>query len=130
VGGERDEGVHLLQLGRLDVGERVLLPVHHALLQRDVELAEVDLLRRRAQRLEGVDGGRVGGGADLEAAQVGRRLDRALAVGDVADAVVPPAERDQPDAFELLGELLPDGAVDDPVGGLAGREQERQAERR
>ena len=57
VRGERDELVHLVQLGGVDVGERVLLPVHHALLQRDVELVEVDLLRRRAERLEDVDGG-------------------------------------------------------------------------
>ena len=72
MAGQGDEFVDLVELGRGDVGERVFLAVDDALLQRDVELAEADLLGRCAQRLEDVDRHRVGRRADLQALQVGR----------------------------------------------------------
>jgi hypothetical protein len=61
MAGQRDELVHLVQLAALDVGERVLLAVDHALLEGDVEIAESDLLGGGAERLEAIDRHRIGG---------------------------------------------------------------------
>jgi hypothetical protein len=68
--------------------------------------------------------------ADLQAAEILGLGDRALAVGDVADAVVPPAEGDEPDSLKALGEFLADVSIHYLVRGGRIRKQERQAERR
>jgi hypothetical protein len=128
VRGEADERIDFEDLGAGDVGQRVLLAVDDLLLQGDVEFGEGDLGGGGAEGLEDVDGGRIRRGAELEALEVVRGLDRALAVGDVADAVVPPADRDEADGVELGLEQVADLAVEDLDAVVALGEEERQAE--
>ncbi len=51
VVGEGAECLHLLELGSRDDGERLLLPVDHAGLQRGIDLGEIDAGRRQAEGL-------------------------------------------------------------------------------
>jgi len=129
VAGQRQVLLQLRQLGRGDNRQRVLLTVHHALLERHIQLAERDLLGGCAEGLENVDGHRIRRGADLETLEVRRLHNGPLAVGDVADAVVPPAERHHADLAETLVKLGADGAFQHLEGGCGIREQEGKPER-
>jgi hypothetical protein len=100
------------------------------LLQRHVQLAERDLLGRRAERLEDVDRDRISGGADLQPVEITGLRDRLVLGGDVADAVVPPAERDDAQVLELARQLLADRPVHDRERLIGVFEQEGQTERR
>ena len=76
VAGEAAIFLHLIELGRSDDGQRILLALNNSGLQRRIELVEVDRRRTGAERLEeaGQDRGRghphlepleIIGGADL-----------------------------------------------------------------
>ena len=81
MGGQADQWIDLVELGARDVGERILLPVDHALLQRDVELAEGDLLCSGTEGAEDVDRYRVRRRADLQPLQIlGLTIGRLLLV--------------------------------------------------
>ena len=84
-----------------------------------------------AERVHGVDEHRVAHHADLQALEVLDRLDRLLAVVDVAGAGVHPAQADQPGGRmvgELLQHLVADRAVDHLLHVRVVAEHERQVE--
>ena len=75
--GQHEILLHLVELRALDRRQRILLPVHRALAQRQIELADIERrrprapgLRHRAERIDLRD-------AQLEALHVVDRLDRA-----------------------------------------------------
>src|SRR5579883_1110736 len=86
---ERAEFLHFEELGDLDQGQRILLALDHLCLERRVDLGEIDAGRGRAERLEhrGPEGAHRH--ADLEALEIGGRVDGMRAAGDLPIAVVP-----------------------------------------
>ena len=128
MAGQRQVLLHLVELGRHDHAERVLLAVDRALLQRGEDLGEG---HRRGDDAEALVGGhvhRVLHRAHLQALQVVGAVHRTLAVGHVAHAVLAPGQRLEALGLELLQHLLADGAVEHRacVGLVA--EQERDVE--
>ena len=121
VAGQRDVGLHLVELLRLDGGQRVLLRLDRAVLQREVDLGEGD---RRGVGAAGLRHGEVGrhvGDAHLHALEVGALGDFLVRRG-VAGAVV--GDRGDVVARGLLvavGEPLEDVAlgVGEQVVGVA-----------
>src|SRR3546814_20416995 len=122
--------LHLLQLAVVDVLKRVLLPVDDALAERGVEFREGHRGGACAQRVERLDLGRIFRGADLQALQVLRRVDRARAVRDVTEAVF--QEADQPHALRRQpgSEVLHSLAVLPLPDSVAVAEETEQLERR
>ena len=120
--------LHLVELGREDGRQRILLPVHDALLERGVDLGERHRLGRCAERREGLDEQRVLDHAQLQAGEVLGRVDRPAAVGDLTEAVLPEAQPDQPLLRQLGHQLLAERAVQQRIGLLALVEQERQVD--
>src|SRR5574341_335025 len=90
-----------------DGDDGVLLPVHRALLEGLLGLAPVHVHGVRAERPEGVDEDRRADDADLEVLEVLGLADGALAVRDLAKAVLRPRERDHPLRLDQLEEPLP-----------------------
>jgi hypothetical protein len=112
VAGQRQVLLHLVELGRHDHRQRVLLPVHRALLQRGEHLGKG---HRRGDDAEALVGGhvhRVLHGAHLQALEVVGGVDRPLAVGHVAHAVLAPGQRLHALGLECLEQVLADGAVE------------------
>jgi len=105
--------LHVVEAGRDDHGKRVFLPVDRALLQRADHLGPGHRRGRGAQRLEGLQVDRVLHRAQAQAGHVGRRADLVAVVGDVAKALLAPAQRLEADLVELLQHVLPDGPVED-----------------
>ena len=109
--------LHLVDLLRDDDGaNRVLLPVHDALLQRGQRLGPLHLLGIGAKRVHHVDIHRPGN-AHVEAGHVGGAADRAGVVGDLAKAVLAPGQNLDPllaqDLAQRLGRAaLGGGGVD------------------
>ena len=67
VTGERQVGLHLLELLRVNLGERVLLAVHHAGRERGEDLGELHRAWIRAVRLEHLEPPLALGHAQLDA---------------------------------------------------------------
>jgi hypothetical protein len=109
---EREVLLHLVELGRDDDGQRVLLAVHGALLQGGEHLGEGHGRGDDAKALVGGDVHGVLHGAHLQALEVAGLLHVALAVGHVAKAVFGPGQRLETLAVELGQHLLADGAVE------------------
>ena len=124
-----DERIDFVDFRAGDIGQRVFLTIDDLLLQGDIEFGKGDLHGGRAQRLEDVDRCRVGRGAEFESLQVIRCLDDALAVGDVADAVVPVADGNQPQRLEFRFQQIANlaGKQFDAISAVG--EQEGQAQR-
>ena len=103
MGGEAEVVLHLGEVLRHDVGQRVLLAVDDALLEREVQLLEGDLGRRGAQGL----------GVHQELRGVGEAHPQPLQVRRLADRLVgrevPGACRPRPEDLHagLRGEALP-----------------------
>ncbi|MPN30977.1 hypothetical protein SDC9_178448 [bioreactor metagenome] len=103
--------LHLVELGRDDDRQRVLLAVHRALLQRGEHLGEGHGRGDDAERLVGRDVHRVLHGAHLQALEVFGAFDVALAVGHVAETVLRPGQGLEALGVELGEQFLPNGAV-------------------
>src|SRR6266542_407075 len=84
--------LHFVEFAHEHVVVRVLLPVDDSLLQRLVQLLDVDRSGIRAERTERKLPRFAGGRADLQALDIVDRLDRPLVVRDVPRADVPPAD--------------------------------------
>lgn len=119
--------LHFVQLARMDVDQRVLLPIDHALLQRHVQLGKFDLLCLGTQRLHDVHQHCVRRGAHLQALHVFDLGDGTFAVGHVADAVVPIAQHHHAFVCRFLRQLLAQRAVQQLEGLRGGGEHERHA---
>ena len=109
----------------------VLRAVDDAGLHGVDELVEAHRDAVAAERVHGVDEDRVAHHADLQTLEVVHRLDRLLAVVDVADAAAHPAQADQVRG-RMIGELL-EHLVADRAGHDLGHvvrvaEHERQVE--
>src|SRR3984957_2411245 len=118
VARDREVLLHLVELVEVDHGDRVLLAVDHLLRQREVELGERDRLDDAADRLErGLDL-QLGRRAQLEALDVGWRVDRAHFVGHFAKAVPPVAQRDDALPRALRREPIHRRPVEHPEGVL------------
>ena len=111
--GLREVLLHLLELGRPDVGVGVLLAVDHAGLHRDEQLGELERRRVGAIGLEHLDPPDAGRRAQLDALEVLGRVDRAHVVGDLAEAVLPHADQLVALLLELGRELRPDDLLRD-----------------
>ncbi len=121
------DGVVVLREQRRRV---VLCTVHHARLQRRVELVETHRNAVSAHRVHGFDEQRIPHHADLHALQIRRRGDRLLRI-DVARAGVHPAQRDQARARPVghaLEQILADRSVDHFAHVRLVAEDERQVE--
>ena len=105
VRGERVEFMKLVHAVGDGVGERVLLRIERAGLDLGDRLGEVQPHRHGAEQFEGAFLHVTRQHADVHALHVGRRVDRAQPVGDVAEAVLEPAEDAVVDA--LLGFARP-----------------------
>ena len=87
--------LHFVELIEVDHRDRVLLAVHDFLRQRQVELRKCNRLNDCAKRLQrGLDL-QFRRRAQFQAFDVIGRIDRAYAVGDVAEAVFPVAQQDE-----------------------------------
>ncbi len=128
VVGQRQELLHLLQLRRVDLGERILLAVHHAGLQRGEELRELHRAGVGAVGLEHLHAPLALRHAELDALEIGGDLDRPLAVGDVAVAVLPHGEDEEPLLVGLGRELRPEQLLLDPAHVRAVLDQIRHLE--
>ena len=89
VAGHRQVLLHFLELGRIDLRQRVLLAVHDAGLQRHEDLGQRHRRRIGAVGLEHLDAPLALRHAQLHAGQVGGLDDRLGVGGDVAKAVLP-----------------------------------------
>ena len=128
VAGERAELLHLVELRRVDQRERIFLPVDHLGLQRRIDLDEIDRGRRGAERAEHRGEQRAHRHAQLQALQVVRIVDRLVAGGDLAEAVVPHlVERHEADGADLLADMRAEIAVDRGPHAVEIRERERDA---
>ena len=111
MAGQHDVLLHLVELLRLDGGERILLGFHGAVLQREIDLGEGDRRGVGAAGARHREIGRHVRHADLEALHVGAGLDRLVRRG-VTHAVI--GHRHDAVAglvFIALGELLEDVAL-------------------
>ena len=81
--------LNFIQFGRSDDRQGVFLAVHHLGLQRGIDLAEVYGGWRGVECLEHGGPERRDRHADLEALEIGRRLDRLGGGGHLAETVVP-----------------------------------------
>ena len=110
--GQRAVLLHLVELGRVDQGEGVLLAVGHLGLQGLVGLRQRQADWRGPEGLEHRHPQRHHRNADLEALQVLGRADRAGAGGDLAEAVVPHGrERHQAHLLDAGADVVADAAV-------------------
>src|ERR671912_2238960 len=126
--GQREVLLHLEKLARVDQVDRVLLRVDGSVLERQIDLGERERSWACAEGLESSDVARVGGGADLDSLEVVGPQDRALRVGDVAEADLPERQSLELVLLELSQELVADWTVHDAVNVLEAREQVRQVE--
>ena len=118
--GRRDERVgvrkvlrHLVVLHGPVRLHRPLSRVHHALLQRRVELPVRKRGRRGPHRVEGLDHELVLHGPDLHSLEVHRHGDRTLRTVEASSPVI---EEAQPFDVHLLGEQLEQEVAQLPVG--------------
>ena len=116
VVGGADVLLHLEELVREDDREGVLLAVDGLRFEGAVELAEGHRHRVGLEGLEGLEEDRVGDDADLQAVEVFGPGDGPLAVGDVAKAEVPVAERHQAFLGQAGDEGLAERAVEQGIG--------------
>ena len=87
--GHGAELLHLVELRRLDDGERIFLAFDHLGLQRGIDLGEVDAGGRRAEGLVHRSPQRAHRNADLEACQILGRDDGLAARCRLAETVIP-----------------------------------------
>jgi hypothetical protein len=114
--GRADVLLDLVELVGLDDGEGIFLPVHCARLERSLQLHERHRHRVRFQCLERIEEYRIGDHAQLDAGQILGLGDRPLAVGHVAKAQVPVAQRDE-SLFRQFGkQRLAERAIEQCVG--------------
>ena len=120
--------LHLVKLSRHDDGQRVFLAVHGALLQSGKHFRESHGGGHNAQAFVGGNVHRVFHGAHLQAFEVFRRIDIALGVGHVANAVFSPGQRLETLGFKLGQHFLADRAVEHGACVCFVTEQERHVE--
>ena len=125
--GQRDIFCDLVQLGRIDVRQRVFLRLEHTRLQRRWQFGKGQRRGIGAKRVEDRDGHVVRRGADLDALEVCRGGDRFRQMADMADAVVPEPQQLQPGGLRAFVDLALDVAVDRLPCAWRIREQKRQA---
>ena len=124
--GHREVLLHLIELARQNGVVRVLLAVHRLGFQRGEEFRERQRHGVGAQCLEAVEEHVVLHHAQLDAVHVFELVDRALAVGEVAEAVLPVHQAHQALFLQLVHHLLAHGAVQHHVGLFGVVEQERR----
>ena len=126
--GQGHEGRDLVQLGGMDIRQRVLLPVEHTRLQRRRQFRPCQRCGGRAEGLEDVQRHLIRRGADLHARQIGRFGHMFGQMGDIADAIVPEAEDLQARVLRAGIQQITHLAVQHrPCGGQVGKE-ERQTQ--
>jgi hypothetical protein len=103
--------LHLPEAGVADQRSRVLLSIHRPRLQRGEKLREGQRRGIGAQDLEGLDMRRVGRGADLQPAQIGRAVNRAAGVGNVAETNIPEAQNMQAVRLQLPAQAAADFTI-------------------
>ena len=121
-------GLNLVELAGGDYAEGVLLGVDGTLLQSGEQLAEGHGRGVRAHGAEGAHVNLVLHGADLDALQIVGDGDGALAVGDVAHAVLHEAQALDADVVQAGEHLLAHLAVAQQLALLAAFKQEGQIE--
>ena len=89
MAGQRKVLLHLIKLVMRNDGNRIFLAVNNALRQGHVQLGESNLGGIGAQRFHGRFKLHFGWNADLQALDVGRRVDGQFAVGQVPEAILP-----------------------------------------
>jgi hypothetical protein len=110
--GERAIFLDLVELCGLDQREWIFLAVGNLGLQRGIGFAERDADRRGTEGGKHRDPQRHHRHADLEVREVLRRLDRARARGDLAEAVVPHRlEGRETDLLDIAADVFSDFAI-------------------
>src|ERR1043165_4938281 len=128
--GQRIELGGLVELAGDDRRRVVLQPVEHAGLQRGVDLAERERRRGRAHQAQAFGDDRVRQGADLQARQILRRLDRLLGEHAARPEIVGPGDDADVRALEQRVLDRPGGARVERLGLLRERiEQVTEVER-
>ena len=111
------------------VGERIFLRVDGAGLDGGDRLGQIPAQRHGAEQLEGARLHLARQHADAHAGEVGGGAHRPQLVGDLAEAVLVPAEDAVVHPFlDLLRQKCPELAVDARARGVVLREQERQVD--
>ena len=113
----------------VDVGNRVLLAVECTLLQREVQFGESQRRRRSTQCLKDRNGHGVFRSTDLKTLQIIRRVDGLLAVGDLAQTILPISKLDHVAVCKICDEFFTDLAVKYLVNTFIVFEKERKAQR-
>ena len=129
VRGHADVPVRAMQPEIERVGQRVFLRVDGTRGDRGRHVLHVDGDRLEAQRAKHLLVQRVVQGADFHALAVARVADRAQAVGEVAEAVVPERQHAKAGcAADVVGEAVAEIAVQRPVGALTVGDEKRQVQ--
>ena len=110
-----DVFLRLVQLEVVDRGDRVFLTVDDALAHGHHQFAEIDRLHVAAQGLDCRLIGHRRRRADFQALDVVRREDRALGVGDLAEAPFPGGEHHRADLFHFRRGPGLERAVEHPI---------------
>ena len=113
VSGKREVRLHFLKFLGVDLRQRVFFPVHHSGGECGKDFGKLHRARVRAVGLKHLEPPLAFRHPQLDALQIGRLDDRALAIGDVAISVFPYRKYLEPFRFRRGLELRPENLAFD-----------------